>query len=62
MRVCNGKSGELIVDTDALSIQGMERMAAVFAHAARMAYNELDMYWRKEQEQLMKRREHTQTQ
>lgn len=41
-------SGESILDTDRLSIQGMENMAVVFEHAARLAYKELDNYWRAE--------------
>jgi hypothetical protein len=40
------------IDTTVLSIQGMERMSAVFARAARMAYEELDIYWQIQYEQL----------
>lgn len=47
--LANGKS---VVDTDALSIQGMERMGDVFACAARMAYDELDRYWQAEHHKL----------
>jgi hypothetical protein len=45
VRVSNAKSGELVVDTEALSVKGMENMALAFSSAARMAYNELDRYW-----------------
>jgi len=56
VRVSNAFSGELVVDTDALSVTGIERMAAVFARAARMAYNELEFYTQAEHEKRVKRR------
>jgi hypothetical protein len=45
-------NGEPALETDALSIQGMERMGAVFARAARMAYAELEVYWQQRHAQL----------
>ncbi len=48
LQVAFGTSGESILDTDAPSIRGMENLAAVLTHAAKMASPELDDYWRKE--------------
>lgn len=48
--------GQPVLDTDALSITGMERMGAVFARAARIAYNELEMYWQLEHQKLLESR------
>ena len=47
LKVSFGSSGEAVLDTDALSITGMENMATALTRAAKMAYTELDDYWRK---------------
>jgi hypothetical protein len=44
--------GRQVMQTDALSIIGLEDMSTVFARAARMAYNELDIYWMLQHEEL----------
>jgi hypothetical protein len=44
--------GTPVVETDALSIQGMERMGAVFDRAAKMAYRELETYWQRKHKEL----------
>lgn len=38
-------SGQLIVDTDALSVEGMDNLALVLTRAARMASDELEHHW-----------------
>jgi hypothetical protein len=58
LRVSFGTSGELILDTKALSIRGLENMATVFERAAKMAYTELDYYWRKKHEMSRTSRNH----
>jgi hypothetical protein len=42
--------GKRILETSDLSINGMERIGAAFARAARMAYTELDHYYYQRQE------------
>ena len=51
VRVCFA-DGTPVIDTDALSIQGMEHMGAVFERAAKMAHNELELYWQRKQAEL----------
>ena len=58
LRVSFRSSGEMVLDTNALSIKGMENMAIVFTRAAKMAYTELDAYWRKEHAALRASRNH----
>jgi hypothetical protein len=45
VRISNARSGEPVVNTETLSIKGMENMALAFSSAARMAFYELDRYW-----------------
>lgn len=48
--------GRPALETNALSIRGMVRMGAVFTCAARMAYDQLDVYWLQRHEELRKQR------
>jgi hypothetical protein len=41
------RGGGVVVDSDSLSIQGMENLAEVFECAAKLAYIELDLYWQR---------------
>lgn len=43
--------GRPVLETSALSITGLERMAAVFTRAAQMAYNEFEVYWQLQHEE-----------
>jgi hypothetical protein len=48
--------GRQVMETDALSVTGMENMSAVFARAARMAYDGLEIYWQQQFEELRRER------
>lgn len=37
----------VIIDTDRVSITGLQNLVAVFESAARLAYREMDDYWRR---------------
>ena len=39
-------SGQVVVDTDALSIEGMNNLALALTRAARIANDELEHHWR----------------
>jgi hypothetical protein len=58
IRIAFAASGERVLDTHALSIQGMENMATALTQAAKMTYTELDEYWRKEHATLRAGRKH----
>ena len=43
-------NGNPVLETNALSIKGMESMGAVFAEAARLTYAEWEDHWQRERE------------
>jgi hypothetical protein len=47
-------SGKVVVDTDAVSIEGLRRLAAVFEAAADMAFRELERYYAREHEAILR--------
>lgn len=51
VRVCFADGGT-VLETSALSVAGMENMGVVFAHAAKMAYEELDRYWQQQRQKV----------
>ncbi len=52
VRVSNARSGELIVDTDSLSIIGLENLSVALKAAARMADAELALHWQRRHEKM----------
>lgn len=49
------RDGEVIIDTNRVSVTGLEKLPAVFETAAAMALRELEDYWteRRRQDQLL---------
>lgn len=56
VRVSAPWSEKAIFDSDALSITGLEQIADVFKAASRMAYQELDAYYYRQQIRMREER------
>lgn len=54
VRVCMGE--QLVLDTDALSVQGLHNLSETLKRAAKLAEEELGLYWWRQQEQIRRER------